>query len=103
MLKEDWEEILSQFELSGLTQKSFCAQNNLSHKQFVYRWNSRNRSRKRTNATFENITVLSKPLLQKESSYTLRIHLANKIHCEVTISLSAIKDWMEESSHVNPL
>lgn len=102
MTKENWEELLNRFELSGLTQKAFCAAHNLPLKQFVYRWNAHTRLRKAQRSSFEAISLLAKPLVVEEKPCILTIHLPNKIRYEVTISVKEVKDWIKELAHVNP-
>ena len=98
MLKEEWDEILNRFESSGLTQKAFCKTNNLQLNPFQYRWNARNRlKRKKRTAEFELISVVSSPLpIELKNEYTLSIHLPNKIRCDVPIAKKELKAFIGE-------
>jgi hypothetical protein len=91
-----WDAIIEQYKASGLSQLSFCKQNELSCNQFQYRWYLHNRAEKakakltvRENSSslnaFESVTIsIPASAPQKEMYVTeLMIHLPNQISCAV--------------------
>lgn len=104
MTKEEWDKLLSRFELSNLTQKSFCAQENLEYKQFVYRWNRGNYLRRKSaDSSFEPIVVQAHHLLEGAENKTLLIHLSNKIRCELKLTINEAKCFIEELANAPSL
>ena len=43
---KNWDFIIEQYKVSGLSQPAFCKENELSYNQFQYRWYQHNRAEK---------------------------------------------------------
>ena len=101
--RTNWEEIISRYEASGLTQSSFCKQNSLSINQFRYRWETRNKGLKTqlSPSSFESISILS-PLESSAVTTTinLTIHLPNQIRCDVTTDLNGFSPLLAQLVHL---
>lgn len=89
--RPDWEEIFSRYKASGLTQSTFCKQNNLSINQFRYCWESHNKGLKMqvSLSSFESVSVISTPATPlTTSTMNLSIYLPNQIRCDMTTDLN---------------
>jgi len=93
-----WEEIFSCYEASGLTQSTFCKQNNLSINQFRYRWESRNKGLKtQSSSSFESVSVISTPAIPLiTSTINLSIYLPNQIRFDVTTDLNGFSPLLTQ-------
>lgn len=97
----DWESIIADYKVSGLSQPAFCKQNGLSYNQFQYRWSQHNLAKltKAKPFIFENNSITSsfesvriKPSLsvvaeEADQVAELAIHLPNNIRCDVKMDL----------------
>jgi hypothetical protein len=93
-----WEEIFSRYKASGLSQSTFCKQNNLSINQFRYRWESRNKGLKtQASSLFESVSVMSKPAIPLiPSTINLSIYLPNQIRCDMTTDLNGFSPLLTQ-------
>lgn len=97
--KTHWDDIFSRYKASGLTQSTFCKQNNLSINQFRYRWESRNKELKTQTlpSSFESVSVLSTPAIPLiTSTINLSIYLPNQIRCDVTTDLNGFSPLLTQ-------
>lgn len=97
--RTNWEEIISRYKASGLTQSSFCKQNNLSKNQFRYRWETRNKGLKAQTSpsSFESISIVSPQVnLAVTTTISMSIHLPNQIRCDVTTDLKGLFPLMAQ-------
>lgn len=89
--RTNWEEIINRYQVSGLSQSSFCKQHSLSKNQFRYRWETRNKGLKtnKSPSSFESISILSpQDSSAVKTTISISILLPNQIRCEVTTDLN---------------
>ena len=95
---EDWGSIFERYKSSGLSQRAFCTQHDVSWNQFHYRWSlykSGLKSKTRfmspeSKATplFEQVTIATpNPKKQTVGTHGVVIHFPNRIRCEVSLAL----------------
>lgn len=88
--KEYWAEIISEYKASGLSQSSFCQQNNLSNHQFQYEL-KKHRQALKPETGFESVSVVSSATVSSENStMNVAIHFSNKIRCDITTDIKSV-------------
>lgn len=97
---EDWSSIVECYKSSGLSQREFCTQHNISWNQFHYRW-SRYKSESKPNTRFSTSESKTKPLFEQVTiatpvapkhpvvSHGLVIHFPNQIRCDVAVDIES--------------
>ena len=99
-VREDWSSIIERYKSSGLSQREFCTQQNVSWNQFHYRWSGYKSASKlktrfiasasKTRAQFEQVTIATPPASkQAEGANVLAIHFPNQIRCDVAVDLES--------------
>ena len=90
--QEDWGKLLKEYELSGLSQISFCKKHGLLPNQFQYRLKAYKSQAKASlvkvnQQDFEPIELISQPVSCSAMS-ELSITLPNHIRCDMKLALS---------------
>ena len=96
-INKDWEEILTQYKASNLTQRDFCKKHELSLNQFRYRWERLYLLKKNQEKAliqeghpipfFEPVDIKFPSCDPKEviNITEVSIHLPNQIRCDVKV------------------
>ena len=90
--QEDWDRLLKEYELSGLSQISFCKKHGLLPNQFQYRLKAHKSQAKAAmwevnQQDFEPIELIS-PSVSSSAMSELSITLPNHIRCDMKFALS---------------
>lgn len=97
---EDWSSIIERYKSSGLSQREFCTQHNVSWNQFHYRWSRYKSASKpksdfiasggKATSLFEQVTIAT-PAAPKQAVVThgLVIHFPNQLRCDVAVDLES--------------
>lgn len=99
---KDWDNILSQYKTSNLSQRDFCKKNELPWNQFRYRWERQHLAKKREEKplALENHSVMAafEPVVlntstcddQEGSNITeVAIYLPNQIRCDAKVNFQS--------------
>lgn len=96
-----WQEILSRYESSGLSQKAFCAANDIKYSQFKnYRYRhkhgiSNERSRTKLTKVLMPIKVTPPSLLESSNPLTLLLPNGFQIKVSQPFDVASIKQLIE--------
>ena len=93
--REDWQRHSEAWEVSGLTQHAYCAQEGLAHRRFVYHHNRRLRLSKQGDLNF--IEVPRAQVLKKSDDFSLQLILPNGIRVGVdgAVDLSLLQEVLK--------